>query len=160
MNSDVRRRLKAVADDLQGPLGQIPLDRALRRHTDLFKELRRDGCTWVQLARALAAVGVRRADGGMVSADHLRGTVSRQIKERLRAPSEPIPESQPVRSRKTVPKPGARSKAAASGAASSPAPTLSSPKRPETEKSTRMPAAGASRSIHEKLARVAKMRGV
>lgn len=55
MNSDVRRRLKALADDLEGPLGRIPLDRALRGHLGLFAELRREGCTWSQLARALAA---------------------------------------------------------------------------------------------------------
>ena len=82
MNSNLRRRLKAVADDLRGPLGRIPLDRVLRRHLDLFEELRREGCTWSQLARALAAAGVRRADGEMVSVDHLRGTVARQVREK------------------------------------------------------------------------------
>lgn len=82
MNSNLRRRLKAVADDLRGSLGRIPLDRVLRRHLDLFEELRREGCTWSQLARALAAAGVRRADGEMVSVDHLRGTVSRQMREK------------------------------------------------------------------------------
>jgi hypothetical protein len=90
MNSNLRRRLKAIADDLRGPLGRIPLDRVLRRHLDLFEELRREGCTWLQLARALAlaAAGVRRADGKMVSVDHLRGTVSRQTREKnLRATS-------------------------------------------------------------------------
>jgi hypothetical protein len=51
MNSNLRRRLKAIADDLRGPLGRIPLDRVLRRHLDLFEELRREGCTWLQLAR-------------------------------------------------------------------------------------------------------------
>jgi hypothetical protein len=88
MNSNLRRRLKAIADELRGPLGRIPLDRVLRRHLDLFEELRREGCTWLQLARALAAAGVRRADGKMVSVDHLRGTVSRQMPEKsLRATS-------------------------------------------------------------------------
>ena len=80
MNSDVRRRLKALADDLEGPLGRIPFDRALRGHIDVFEELRREGCSWSQLARALAAVGVRSADGRTISADHLRGAVSRQMK--------------------------------------------------------------------------------
>jgi hypothetical protein len=51
MSSNLRRRLKAIADDLRGPLGRIPLDRVLRRHLDLFEELRREGCTWLQLAR-------------------------------------------------------------------------------------------------------------
>lgn len=89
MNSNLRRRLKAVADDLRGPLGRIPLDRVLRRHLDLFEELRREGCTWSQLARAVAAAGVRRADGEMVSVDHLRGTVSRQMREKASALQDP-----------------------------------------------------------------------
>jgi hypothetical protein len=89
MNSNLRRRLKAIDDDLRGPLGRIPLDRVLRRHLDLFEELRHEGCTWLQLAPALAAAGGRRADGKMVSVDHLRGTVSRQMREKtsvLQAP--------------------------------------------------------------------------
>lgn len=89
MNSNLRRRLKAVADDLRGPLGRIPLDRVLRRHLDLFEELRREGCTWSQLARALAAAGVRRADGEMVSVDHLRGTVARQVREKASLLQDP-----------------------------------------------------------------------
>jgi hypothetical protein len=82
MNSNLRRRLKAVAGDLRGSLGRIPFDRVLRGHLDLFEELRREGCTWSQVARALAAAGVRRTDGEMVSVDHLRGTVSRQMRKK------------------------------------------------------------------------------
>jgi transposase len=52
MNSNLRRRLKAIANDLRGPLGRIPFDRVLRRHLDLFEELRRGGCTWLQLVVA------------------------------------------------------------------------------------------------------------
>jgi hypothetical protein len=89
MNSNLRRRPKAVADDLRGSLGRIPLDRVLRRHLDLFEELRREGCTWSQLARALAAAGVRRADGEVVSVDHLRGTVSRQMREKASLLQDP-----------------------------------------------------------------------
>lgn len=94
MNSDLRRRPKAVADDLRGSLGRISLDRVLRRHLDLFEELRGEGCTWSQLARALAAAGVRRADGEMVSVDHLRGTVSRQMRE-----NAPVLQDSPTKDR-------------------------------------------------------------
>src|ERR1700733_6181889 len=92
MNSEVRRRLKSLADDLEGPLGPVPFDRALRGHIELFEELRRQRCTWSQIARALAAVGIRRTDGGTVSADHLRGAVSRQMKRNasMEAAGQPV----------------------------------------------------------------------
>jgi hypothetical protein len=159
MNSDVRRRLKVLADDLEGPLGRVPFDRALRAHIDLFEELRREGCSWSQLAWALAAVGVRRADGGTISADHLRGAVSRQMRARSDAQS-----CSAARTERTEPA-SARSRSsegrartiAAGKPASPPVPALLPPKFPESGKPERMP--NASRSVHEKLARVAKLRG-
>jgi hypothetical protein len=160
MNSDVRRRLKALADDLEGPLGRIPFDRALREHIGVFEKLRREGCTWSQLARALAAVGVRRADGEIISADHLRGAVSRQIRARSHAPSDSVartartePASPPSRGSKG----GAQSTIATGKPASAPAPALLPPDFPKSGKPERMP--NASRSVREKLARVAKLRG-
>src|SRR5712664_3416975 len=122
MNSDVRRRLKALADDLEGPLGRIPFDRALRRHIDLFDELRREGCTWSQLARALAAVGVRRADGGTISADHLRGAVSRQMRARSHAPSCSASGTEPASARSRSSEGRARPTIAAGKPASPPTP--------------------------------------
>ena len=80
MNFDLRRRLKAFADDMKGPLGLIPLDRVLRRHLDLFEELRRAGATWSQIANALAKAGIRRADGNVFSVGQLSGSVHRQKK--------------------------------------------------------------------------------
>jgi len=79
MTPDVRKRLAAFAKSLNGPLGQIPLDRAIRKEIELFVDLRNSGATWTQIAQALLAVGVRRPDGGGITADHLRGAVSRQI---------------------------------------------------------------------------------
>jgi hypothetical protein len=157
MNSDVRRRLKALADDLEGPLGRIPFDRALREHIGLFEELRREGCTWLQLAQALTAVGVRRADGGMVSADHLRGAVSRQMRGRSQAPSGPAARTEPASARSRGSEDRARPAIAARKPASPPTPAPLPPKHPEGGKPKRMP--NASRSVHEKLARVAKLRG-
>ena len=75
--------------------------------------------------------------------------MSRADRQARLAPPEPIPESQPVRPRKASPKQGGRPKAAAG--------ISPPPKAPERGKSDRMPT--ASRSIHEKLARVAKLRG-
>lgn len=158
MDSDLRRRLKAVADDLEGPLGRIPLDRALRKHIDLFEELRREGCSWPQLARALAVVGVKRADGEMIAADHLRGAVSRLMKVsasastgrlsentaplRTAAPKEQAP-SRSRTAKTTQPKPGIRE--------------ITAVKPSGTQKPDR-PTAVAS-SIQDKLSRVAKLRG-
>jgi len=156
MNSDVRRRLKALADDLEGPLGRIPLDRALRGHVGLFADLRREGCTWSQLARALAAVGVRRADGGTVSADHLRGAVSRQMK----GGSASAPTSQPVEDttlRTAVPEEKASS-GSRTGETAAPRARKTVAIKPVGVQKPEQPTA-VSRSIQDKLSRVAKLRG-
>jgi hypothetical protein len=156
MNSDVRRRLKALADDLEGPLGRIPLDRVLRGHVDLFAELRREGCTWSQLARALAAVGVRRADGGGVSADHLRGAVSRQMK----GGSASTPTGQPVEDstlRTAVPEEKASS-GSRTGKTAAPRARKTVAVKPVGVQKPDQPMA-VSRSIQDKLSRVAKLRG-
>ena len=156
MNSDVRRRLKALADDLEGPLGRIPLDRALRGHVGLFAELRREGCTWSQLARALAAVGVRRADGGTVSADHLRGAVSRQMK----GGSASAPTGQPAEDstlRTAAPEEKASS-GFRTGKTAEPRAGRTVTVKPVAVPKSDQPTAG-SRSIQDKLSRVAKLRG-
>lgn len=80
MDAQLRARLKSFAESLQGPLGMIPLDRAIRADLDLFRMLKASGATWVQIANALAIVGVRRPNGSLLSADHLRSTISRQLK--------------------------------------------------------------------------------
>ena len=156
MNSDVRRRLKALAEDLERPLGRIPLDRALRRHVGLFAELRREGCTWSQLARALAAVGVRRADGGTVSADHLRGAVSRQMKGSASAPTgRPVEDSTPLRTAAPEEKPSSGSR---TGETAAPRARKTVAVKPVGVQKPDQPTA-VSRSIQDKLSRVAKLRG-
>lgn len=156
MNPNLQRRLKALADNFRGPLGPIPLDRAVRRHRDLFEEFRDEGFTWSQIARALAAAGIRRADGSSFSADRLRGAVSRQMKVKasastnrprenaipLRTPEEQAPSES--RTTKTAqPKPGSREAA---------------PVKPSGAQKPDRPMAIAG-SIQDKLARVAKLRG-
>lgn len=155
MNSDVRRRLKALADDLEGPLGRIPLDRALRGHVGLFAELRREGCTWSQLARALAAVGVRRADGGTVSADHLRGAVSRQMKGGASAPTGRPVEDSTLRTAAPEEKASSGSR---TGETAAPRARKTVAVKPVGVQKPDQPAA-VSRSIQDKLSRVAKLRG-
>jgi len=62
MNSDLRQ-LKALVDDLTGPLGPMSFDRAVRRYPTLLEGFRAVGYTWSQIARALAAAGIQRPDG-------------------------------------------------------------------------------------------------
>lgn len=155
MNSDLRRRLKALADDLEGPLGRIPFDRALRGHIGLFEELRREGCTWSQLSRALAAVGVRRADGGTVSADHLRGAVSRLMKQNASAlASRSVQDSSPLRSAREE---NAPFESKTGEAATPRVGRTADARRAGVQKPDRPTA--VSRSIQDKLSRVAKLRG-
>lgn len=158
MDSDLRRRLKAVADDLEGPLGRIPLDRALRKHIDLFEELRREGCSWPQLARALAVVGVKRADGEMIAADHLRGAVSRLMKVNASAStSRPVENTTPPRT--TAPKEQASSKSrTAKTAQPKPGIRETIPVKPAGARKPDRPTAVAG-LIQDKLSRVAKLRG-
>lgn len=158
MDSDLRRRLKAVADDLEGPLGRIPLDRALRKHIDLFAELRREGCSWPQLAGALAAVGVKRADGATVSADHLRGAVSRQMKVNASASTVRLSENTtPLRTAASKEQVSSKSRTAKT-ARPKPGSPETAPVKPAGAHKPDRPTAVAS-SIQDKLSRVAKLRG-
>lgn len=82
MDSKIHKRLVAFVTQMQeGPLGRIPLDRAIKANLDLFVTLRQSGATWVQIANSLTSVGARRSDGRLISADHLRSAVSRQLRQ-------------------------------------------------------------------------------
>ena len=78
MDKDIEKRLKAFVATLQGPMGQIPFERAVTRHLPLFLELRRHGLAWMSIAGLLRSRDVRRANGRLISADQLRSVVSRQ----------------------------------------------------------------------------------
>lgn len=80
VESKLRAKLEAFAKSLSGPLGNVPLDRAIRADLELFRTLRESGATWPQIANSLAAVGARRPDGAVITADHVRSAVSRQLK--------------------------------------------------------------------------------
>jgi hypothetical protein len=80
MDNKIRERLKALAERLEGPLGNVPLDRVIRTDLGLFRGLRDSGATWPQIASALAAAGARRPDGRTIGTDHVRSAVTRQLK--------------------------------------------------------------------------------
>jgi hypothetical protein len=80
MDTEIDKGLAAFIATLQGPLGQIPFERAVVRHLPLFLGLRQRGLTWTRVASLLTARGVRRADGHPISVEQLRGVVSRQIR--------------------------------------------------------------------------------
>lgn len=108
MNSNFRVRLTAFAERLSGPLGNVPLDRAIRADLELFRVLRESGATWPQIASALAAAGARRPDGSISSADHVRSAVTRQLKrtppiEGQQVPPAPLGRHQPSRLPKSAP---------------------------------------------------------
>jgi hypothetical protein len=80
MDKEIDKGLAAFVATLQGPLGQIPFERAVVRHLPLFLGLRQRGLTWTGVAILLTARGVRRADGHQISIEQLRGVVSRQMR--------------------------------------------------------------------------------
>ena len=139
MNSDLRQ-LKALVDDLTGPLGPMPFDRAVRRHLTLFEGFRAAGYTWSQIARALAAAGIQRPDGEGYAAERLRAAVFRQEKRKGAVlPERAAPKSKP-------------------GETITLGRTQKEPVKPSrTEKPVRRPVDLS--SIHAKLSRVAKLRG-
>ena len=168
-NKELESGLKAMAEDFHLPGGgHKKLSQLVAGHMHWFDAAERRGMGWRDMIRALTAAGVKGKGGEPLSVGTLSSTVWRKRAEtkdvtsradrpaRL-APAEPIPESQPVRSRKASPEQGGRPKAAAGKSASPTASVPPPPKAPEHGKSDRMP--NASRSIHEKLARVAKLRG-
>jgi hypothetical protein len=168
-NKELESGLKAMAEDFHLPGGgHKKLSQLVAGHMQWFDAAERRGMGWRDMIRALTAAGVNGRGGKPLSVGTLSSTVWRkraEIKDVMSradrparlAPAEPIPESRQVRSQKATPEQGGRPKAAAGKPASSPASVPSPSKAPERGKSDRMP--NASHSIHEKLARVAKLRG-
>jgi hypothetical protein len=168
-NKELESGLKAMAEDFHLPGGgHKKLSQLVAGHLHWFDAAERRGMGWRDMIRALTAAGVSGRGGKPFSVGTLSSTVWRKRAKtqdvmgradrpaRL-VPPEPIPESRQVRSRKASPEQGGRLKAAAGKPASSSASVAPPPKAPERGKSDRMPK--ASRSIREKLARVAKLRG-
>lgn len=168
-NKELESGLKAMAEDFHLPgAGHKKLSQLVAEHMHWFDAAERRGMGWRDMIRALTAAGVKGRGGKPLSVGTLSSTVWRRRAEaenvmrradrqaRLATP-EPVQESQPVRSRKASPEQGGRLKAAAGKPTSPSASALPPPKAPERGKSDQTP--NASRSIHEKLARVAKLRG-
>ena len=90
MDKDIDKGLAAFIATLQGPFGQIPFERAVVRHLPLFLGFRQRGLTWTRVVSLLTAHGVRRADGPPISAEQLRGVISRQIRRSVTSASDRI----------------------------------------------------------------------
>ena len=88
MDKEMDKGFAAFIATLQGPFGQIPFERAVVRHLPLFLGLRQRGLTWPRVASLLTAHGVRRADGHPISAEQLRGVVSRQMRRSVTSASD------------------------------------------------------------------------
>ena len=106
MEPKTRDRLAAFTQRLQGQLGAVPLDRAIRADLDLFKMLRDSGATWAQIANALTSAGARCPSGELISADRIRSAVSRQLKRS--AATKDLPTSSVVPTENTLKKPPKR----------------------------------------------------
>jgi len=162
-NKELEAGLKAMAEDFHLPGGgRKKLSLLVAQHMNWFDAAERRGMGWRDMIRALTTAGVTSRDGKPLSVGTLSSTVWRKRAEAENAtshagqpprsrPLKPIPRSPPQSLRK------AKQEASAKIAAP-PASVPPPPKLPESGKPDRNPA--TSRSIHEKLARVAMMRGV
>ncbi len=141
-NKELEAGLKAMAEDFHLPGGgRKKLSLLVAEHMDWFDAAERRGMGWQDMIRALTTGGVTGRGGKPLSVGTLSSTVWRKRAEadqvrsdagRARlVPSELIPESQPVRSRKANPEPEARPKAAARRPTSPPASAPPPPKVPE-----------------------------
>lgn len=78
MNSkEAKKRAEQIAEDLEGIAGRLPIERAVKKHQVFFQELRKTGATWGQIAKLMAGVGFRRADGTPLTEQHWSAMMSR-----------------------------------------------------------------------------------
>ena len=141
---------------LKEPVDPLRLDRAVRRHLGPVQEFRNEGFTWSRIAHPFAAVGIRRADGSSFSADRLRGAVSRQIKGNASASTgRPVEDSTRQR---TAAREETASSRSMTGETAEPRAGRTVTVKPVAVPKSDQPTAG-SRSIQDKLSRVAKLRG-
>jgi hypothetical protein len=74
----IARGADAISRDLEGPAGQIALDRVVARHLGWFALCQGRGMTWRQIVSLLHAAGAGRAIGLPFSHSHLSAVVWRQ----------------------------------------------------------------------------------
>jgi len=164
-NKELEAGLKAMAEDFHLPGGgHKKLSRLVTEHMDWFDAAERRGMGWRDMIWALTSAGITGRGGKSLSVGTLSSTVWRKRAEaenvissagRLTRPAA-VPESR-TSGRKASSEPKNLSKAAASKPASPQAAASPPPKPWESGKLERRP--GASRSIQDKLSRVAKLRG-
>lgn len=77
---------------------RVPFERVLALHLEEVTQLRAtSGLTWRSMASLLARAGVRRADGGLISADQLRVSYARLTRRGERALEHANPQGELVR---------------------------------------------------------------
>ena len=74
---------KQLAQDLNGPLGPVPLERVIVKYFDFIDELRKTGATWPQIAGLLNKAGASRKDGSVIPAEQIRAIVSRNLSKAI-----------------------------------------------------------------------------
>jgi len=95
---------KQIADQINGPLGRVPMERVFAQHLEFFEELKALGATWPQIASLLDEAGIRRKDGKVLTAAQLRATISRQTESKT-TPSIPkdLPQKTPLPTSFSIP---------------------------------------------------------
>ncbi len=92
------RTAKLIADQINGPLGRVPMERVFAQHLEFFEELKALGATWPQIASLLDEAGIRRKDGKTLTAAQLRATISRLPKPKQEVQTTSLQkEEKPVR---------------------------------------------------------------
>lgn len=89
---------EAIAGDLRGPAGAIPLDRVIARHLPWFALCRERGMSWPQICRLLHTRGAGREGGLPFTHGHLSAVVWRQRQKRSASlPPASLPVAEPER---------------------------------------------------------------
>lgn len=94
---ELRSSLARLACDLTLAGEPIALDAVVSRHLNVLQTARSAKLRWASIAKLLATAGARRLDGGPISADQLRASFSRAVRQRCwstrsdRAASERTP---------------------------------------------------------------------
>lgn len=81
MPIDPKAWAETFAKELTVSGEHIPLERVIARHLKELEELRRLGLTWQGVAALLVRAGARRAGGKLISADQLRVSYARLVRD-------------------------------------------------------------------------------
>ena len=79
---ELRSSLARLASDLTLAGEPIALDAVVSRHLHVLQTARSAKLRWASIAKILATAGARRLDGGPISADQLRASYSRAVRQR------------------------------------------------------------------------------